>query len=344
MNGSKAKGEALSKAIASNPTLTLGAHAYTVIQEQYRQMVKREKKVLADEEPEHLHQMRVATRRLRTALQVFQAAIALPKAASVQRIGSLARTLGGLRDMDVQIADLQETYRPQLEPKEQKYLDKVIQSLRKQRRQAYAEVESTLGRSRYQDLKAAYETWLEDPQFTAIATLPLRLVLPELLSPLLSELLLHPAWMVAAEDTSEQANETLHDLRKAFKHVRYQTEFFVPFYGEAFQAWVAEIKLLQEKLGKLQDNHILQELLAAHLPKQAQLPTLAQRIQQTRSEALADWDTLRQHYLDAAIRRHWHQTLLTPTPIQNLPMETSTASLNEPKNLPEEQPHSVLPV
>lgn len=344
MNVSKAKGEATSKAIATNPTLTLGDYAYTVIQEQYRQMAKREKKVLADEEPEHLHQMRVATRRLRTALQVFQAAITLPKAASEQRIGALARTLGGLRDMDVQIADLQETYRPQLEPKEQKHLDAVIQSLKKQRRQAYAEVESTLGRSRYQELKAAYETWLDNPQFTAIATLPIRLLLPELLSPLLAELLLHPAWMVAAEDSSEQASETLHDLRKAFKHVRYQTEFFVPFYGEAFQSWVADIKLLQEKLGKLQDNHILQELLAAHLPKQAHLPTLENRIQQTRADALADWDTLRQHYLDPTFRRHLHQTLLTPTPVQNLQPEAPTVSLTEPKNLPEEQLHSVLPV
>lgn len=319
MKALKAKGELSGKAIANNPTLTLGDYAYTVIQEQYRQMIKREKKVLADEEPEHLHQMRVATRRLRTALQVFQAAIDLPKAASAQRIGVLARTLGGLRDMDVQIADLQETYRPQLKPKEQKQLDKVIQSLKKQRRQAYAEVESTLGQSRYQKLKAAYETWLEKPQFRAIATLPIRLLLPELLSPLLSELLLHPAWMVTAEDTSESANETLHDLRKAFKHVRYQTEFFVPFYGEAFQGWVADIKQLQEKLGKLQDNHVLQELLVAYLPKQAHLPTLEQGIQQTRSEVLSDWDTIRQHYLDPTVRCHLHQILLTPAPPQTEP-------------------------
>lgn len=299
-------------AIAELPSLTLGDYAFAVIQEQYRNIVKREKKVLVDEEPEHLHQMRVATRRLRTALQVFDAAIVLPTAASEKHIGALARTLGGLRDMDVQIADLQHTYRPQLEPKEQKYLDDVIQALKKQRRQAYAQVEDTLGRSRYRDLKTAYETWLERPQFTAIAALPIRLLLPDLLSPLLAELLLHPGWMVAATDCSKTASDTLHDLRKAFKRVRYQTEFFVPFYGEAFQVWVADIKLLQEKLGNLQDNHVLQELLAAHLPKQAHLPTLQQRIQQTRTDVLSDWDSIRHHYLNPDVRRQLYEVLLAP--------------------------------
>jgi len=300
------------QAIADSPSLTLGDYAFAIIQEQYRNIVKREKKVLADEEPEHLHQMRVATRRLRTALQVFEFAITLPDAASEKRIGALARTLGGLRDMDVQIADLQTTYYPQLDRKEQKYLEQVIQSLKKKRRQAYNEVEETLRRPRYQDLKTAYETWLTDPQFTAIAALPIRLLLPELLSPLLSELLLHPAWMVSAADCSPAASYTLHDLRKAFKHVRYQTEFFVPFYGEAFQIWVADIKLLQEKLGKLQDNHVLQELLATHLPKNAHLPTLQQRIQETRVEVLSDWDAIRQRYLELDFRRQLHQILLTP--------------------------------
>ncbi len=60
----------------------LEAYAHQVIAEQYRRIVKQEKKVLADKDPEALHQMRVGTRRLRTALQVFGGAIELPKAGS----------------------------------------------------------------------------------------------------------------------------------------------------------------------------------------------------------------------------------------------------------------------
>ncbi|MBF2027998.1 MAG: CHAD domain-containing protein [Oscillatoriales cyanobacterium C42_A2020_001] len=294
------------------PSLTFGEYANAVIEEQYCSIIKREPKVLADESPEHLHQMRVGTRRLRTALQVFSAAIALPAIASEKQVGALARVLGELRDLDVQIADLQTTYRPQLKGKEKDLLDDTIRDLKKERRQVFVTVENTLQRSRYRNFKAAYEQWLDQPQFTPLAQLPIVTLLPDLLSPLLSELLLHPGWLVSANYASDAEGETLHNLRKAFKHVRYQAEFFAPFYGEPFRQWINEIKSLQEKLGKLQDSHVLQELLAAHLPKRAELPTLQKSIQHTRKDALADWDDIRQKYLDPAVRWQLHQMLLTP--------------------------------
>ncbi|MDX2241896.1 MAG: CHAD domain-containing protein [Leptolyngbyaceae cyanobacterium bins.302] len=308
----KEKKEKGVQSISLPPSLTFGEYAYSTIEKQYRSILKQEPKVLADEDPEHLHQMRVGTRRLRTALQVFAVAIDLPESASQKRIGALARILGGLRDLDVQTADLRETYRPQLEGSEKDQLDEVIKILTKKRRQAYAEVEKTFGQSRYRELKNAYENWLESPRYTPLATLPIRTLLPDLLSPLLSELLLHPGWLVPADYSSMEDGETLHDLRKAFKHVRYQTEFFTSFYGKSFQEWVADIKLLQEKLGKLQDNQVLQQLLAEHLPRQADLPTLQSRIQQTQSDVLSDWDEVRQRYLEPEFRYQLYQMLLNP--------------------------------
>jgi len=298
--------------IAPSPTLTLGDYAYATIEKQYRSVIKRDRKVLADDDPEQLHQMRVSTRRLRTALQVFQVAIVLPEFASEKRMGALAKTLGGLRDFDVQIADLQTVYRPRLQGQEQTLLDKIIRILQKSRRQAFRTVAQTLRRSRYRDMKTAYETWLAQPRFTPVATLPIQTLLPDLLSPLLSDLLLHPGWLVPAADPSPQAMTKLHDLRKACKRLRYQTEFFTPFYGESFQTWVEDVKQLQEKLGKLQDSHVLQELLASHLPKQAHLPTLETSIQETQAAVLSDWDATRQPYLEPDFRRQLHQLLLAP--------------------------------
>lgn len=293
-------------------SLTLGEYARSIIEEQYHSIIKRERKVIADEDPDHLHQMRVGTRRLRTALQVFAGAIAIPKVADEKQVGNLARILGSLRDLDVQIADLQMIYRPQVKAAEQKHLDQLIKSLKKQRQQAYANVKDTLEGARYQTLKKAYEDWLKDPQLTAIAQLPIYAVLPDLLSPLVSNLLLHAGWMVPASYSTEAEGFELHELRKAFKRVRYQTEFFVSFYGESFKAWVKEIKQLQENLGKLQDSHVLQELLNEHLPKKTELPSLNARIRQTRTDALSDWDNTRQRYLDPTSRRRLYQILLEP--------------------------------
>jgi hypothetical protein len=153
---------------------------------------------------------------------------------------------------------------------------------------------------------------LEQPYYTAIAQLPLPPLLPDLLNPLLSELLLHPGWLVPANHTSLADSQRLHDLRKVCKHVRYQAEFFLPFYGEAFANWTQEIKTLQDQLGLFQDSQVLMALLAKYLPKSSPMPGLQAIVQQTQREVLADWDTVRQRYLDPAFRGQLHQMLLAP--------------------------------
>jgi len=305
----KAKGAA---SIAELPTL--GHHAQAVIQEQYRHLVKQDKKVLADKSAEPLHQMRVGSRRLETALCVFGGAIELPKAANLKHLSGLRRVLGKLRDLDVQIESLQENYRPQLNATEQAYLDEAIDGLRRKRRRAFVKVESVLTRSRYQRLKTVYTHWLEQPKFTALAELPLLTLLPDLLTPLLSSLLMHPGWLVPAD--AAHANATcLHDLRKLCKHVRYQGEFFTAFYDEAFQGWIEEVRSLQDNLGQVQDGQVLLELLShrlSHEGHDGQQLDLQRAIDRQQQAALADWEPLRQKYLNLEFRRHLHQMILSP--------------------------------
>lgn len=297
----------------SSPVLiSVGQFAHQVLKKQYQRIVKHESAVLADTDPENLHQMRVGTRRLRTALHVFDFAIALPKAASAKRVGQVGKTLGKLRDLDVQMAELREVYRPQLKAKERSHVDTVLAALQEQRQDGYAEAKQVLTRSRYTNLKAAYEDWLEQPQYTPMADLSVYAVLPDLLSSLLSTLLLHPGWLVPSSDRSEAANETLHDLRKACKHVRYQAEFFVEFYGDAVHKWIQSVKQLQDQLGKLHDIQVLTELLTDHLPKRAKLKTLHQKVEATRMEVMAHWDTSRHQYLDPGFRYSLHRLLLSP--------------------------------
>jgi CHAD domain-containing protein len=293
--------------------LKLGEYAHTVIDEQYRAIAKQEKKVLADKDPEHLHHMRVGTRRLRTALHVFSGVVELPKAAQEKRISSLAKVLGKLRDLDVQTADLQDNYRPALSKAEQSLLDEAIDGLQRERRKAFAGVEDALTRSRYRDLKVAYETWLDEPKYTLLAQLPLLPLLPDLLSPLLSTLLLHPGWLIEAADISAEGNEILHDLRKTCKHARYQAEFFKSFYGGDFQNWIGDIKAIQELLGKVHDSQVLEELLAKQLPKKSQLPGLQESIHCAQTETMKEWEPIRQRYLDPEFRSHLHQMLLSST-------------------------------
>lgn len=301
------------KAAQPGKTMTLGEFAHQVIAEQFRRIAKHKKGVLADQDPEQLHQMRVGTRRLRTALQVFASAIELPKKSGTKQLRDLARVLGEVRDLDVQTASLRDDYQPGVNPHEQKKLSKVMQTLSRRRKDAFAAMEQALTQRQFQQIKTAYESWLKQPQYTIVAQLPLAAVLPDVLSPLLAELFLHPGWLIATTEISDENAEALHDLRKVCKHVRYQTEFFTSFYGEEFSNWVKEIKKIQDSLGAFQDTQVLRTLLSQELGQKSDLPELQAQICQKQGEALSDWETVRQKYLDSGFRYHLHELLLQPT-------------------------------
>ncbi|MGG6296774.1 CHAD domain-containing protein [Leptolyngbya sp. AN02str] len=313
MKSSKTK-QRQSEVLATQPLAesTLGEFAQHVIHEQYRHMAKQEKGVLADKDAEHLHQMRVGSRRLATALQVFDAAIDLPKAAQLKSVRKLTKVLGNLRDLDVQIQSLQEDYYPQLHAKEQKQLAEAIAILKKKRHKAFANTQTTLKEPLYQDLKAAYKHWIAEPKLTAIAQLPVKAVLPDMLSPLLSTLLLHPAWLIPTCDVTDVTVDSLHNLRKVCKYVRYQAEFFVPFYGGPFKEWISEVKVIQDRLGELQDLYVMLDLIAELFPKGEEINQLRHLAQDTKASILTNWDQTRQHYLDPKTRYQLHHLLLAP--------------------------------
>jgi CHAD domain-containing protein len=289
-----------------NNALTVGTYAQSIIAEQFQAISKQKKGVLADKDPEHLHKMRVAARRLQSALRIFNSALVLPKAAQFKSVHALGKALGVLRDLDVQTAAIQEYYYPMLNASGQKKVQTLLKQLQHDRQSAFEDVEGILTGSRYSKLKTAYENWLQEPQLSAIAQMPLEVVIPDLVSPLLSALLLHPGWWVSNQDQTHSA--ALHDLRKTCKAVRYQSEFFESFYDSDFQDWIIELKTLQENLGKVQDGYVLLQIL--HRQK-VKLPELEDAIVQHQSQALIDWEQTRQRYLSPQFRRQLYRMVFS---------------------------------
>ena len=85
---------------------TMGELAFAVLRRQLAVLRDKEPGTRLGEDPEELHDMRVATRRLRAALSLF--ADVLPVRAQVFReeLGWLGRLLGAVRDLDVQLEGL----------------------------------------------------------------------------------------------------------------------------------------------------------------------------------------------------------------------------------------------
>lgn len=304
---------------------TVGSYAYGVIQHEFKRVVKQEKAVLEDLDLEPLHKMRVGMRRLRAAFNTFSPAIALPEKVTIQIVAKVSKQLGATRDWDVMQRMLQEDYRPLLSGSEQGQLDETLLQLQKYRKHSFKHLQKTLTGRRYKTLKRSLQEWLDHPTFETIAELPIDWVLPDLLLPMSSQLLLHPGWWIVPPEFSPTRSKTsnpeqtpdskvLHHLRKQVKGIRYQSEFFQSFYPPAYGDYIETLKSIQEILGQLQDCTVLGECLITELtsPLNDVLPTVAQQFQRLRQQAWENWQPLRQRFTDTEFRQALRSQLLHP--------------------------------
>ncbi|MDB9374047.1 CHAD domain-containing protein [Nodularia sphaerocarpa] len=316
------------------PVKSLKDYAYQAIQRHFKKTLKWEKSVKKDEDPEALHQMRVGMRRLRTAISRFDLVLNLPQSASDKKIGKIARCLGNLRDIDVLKETLETHYQPHLPHKEQKVLQTAFDALEKQRQKALSKTQTTLQSETYKSLKQALADWLEQPIYQPLAYLPIQQVLPDLLLPEVSSFFLHPGWLVGTNIvdsevkicTNWQADniepeltnqgESIHNLRKQAKGVRYQMELFKDLYGESYANYVAEVKSIQDILGNMQDSVVMREWLADVFKSEidAELPTMATLFQENREQLWQQWQPLQERYFQAEHRHNFHLTILNPMP------------------------------
>ncbi|NJL48805.1 MAG: CHAD domain-containing protein [Leptolyngbyaceae cyanobacterium SM2_5_2] len=244
-------------------TMTLGELAQSAIAKYLKQVVTYEKPVLADTDPENLHQMRVGLRRLRTALQVFAIGVELPKAGREPQVAAVGRQLGELRDLDVIEATLRDRFLPDLPDPEQQHLETILSAIAKQRQKTFKGVKKLLDSADYGQMKQSLKTWAKHPDYRALAALPASEIVPDLALPLVSQLWLHPGWLVGTKATrtglkvntrlglvktdaliAEQGTR-LHSLRKQVKRVRYQLRLVAPLYGDALDADIQRLSAIR---------------------------------------------------------------------------------------------------
>ena len=321
------------KAAKLNAQRSLGEVAYQAVQKHFKKSTKYQDGVLADQDPENLHQMRVGMRRLRTVTDVFEPAICLPIAARCSQVTKIAKRLGKVRDLDV----LQLWFQHYLTlanttVEEAEQIRRILLRLDKRRQKRFARVPKLFKSKDYRQFVSAYDEWLGQPQFQTIAARPILDVVSDLLLPLLSHLFLHPGWLVATEKIDGQLypivgldqesldnilatkGPDLHDLRKQMKRVRYQSEFFMPFFGKAYQAQTQSFQKLQELLGLFQDEAILSDFLVGELgPTWPEyLPSLAMLLKEERFRNWKKWQTIQLKYLDPKFRRTLSRRVMTP--------------------------------
>ncbi|WP_043368608.1 CHAD domain-containing protein [Cyanobium sp. PCC 7001] len=283
---------------------TTGQHVHTLLAAHSKRLVKLHPQVLEDRDPEPLHQMRVAMRRLRTCLIQFAPALDLPAGVSAQRLARSGRRLGLARDLDVLRERLDTRLLPRLSDAETRQLKPVFKRLKRERRDAQHELRSELHSGRYLKLLQALQGWLRDPSFTPLGEQPLSDWLPEWQWPWLGTLLLHPAWWLT-DGTGAEEQELLHELRKGIKGARYRLENLQPASGDTALSWVERLKRAQELLGDLHDLAVLRDAIEQQLPQTlaTQMPELHALLVEQQGSSWSGWRALAPHLLDPGERR-----------------------------------------
>ena len=215
------------------------------------------------DEPDAVHQMRVATRQLRSTLATFRPLLAR-EASEVVRVelGWLGEALGAARDAEV-MRDLLAVHLTQAPAG--LVGDVVTQRLDADRTQALTAARELLTQAldsaRYFRLLDALDALVDAPPWTKAAARTAARALPPLVRRDWKRLA--RAYAAARQSPPGPRREALlHETRKAAKRARYAAEAAVPAVGRPAAKFARAAKDLQTLLGDHHDCVVLRDLLA----------------------------------------------------------------------------------
>lgn len=233
----------------------------THLAEQVAELVTRDPQVRRGR-PDAVHKMRVATRRLRSALTTFGPMLDRGQTDTVRgELQWLAQALGGVRDAEVMHARLRELV--SAEPPElvlgavQARIDQVLLG---RQQAAQTRLVEALDGERYLRLLETLDALVVAPPFLERAHGEAHEVLARLLRRTWRRL--HRA-MVRAQRArgGSERDELLHQVRKDAKRARYAAEAVQPVFGRPAARFAAAMEGVQESLGNFHDGVVTGELL-----------------------------------------------------------------------------------
>jgi CHAD domain-containing protein len=281
------------------PTDSLTEAGRKVMRQHFVAMLNQEEGTRHGENIEALHDMRVATRRMRASFEVFGNAFE-PKALKphLKGLRATGRALGRVRDLDV----FMEKAQKYLDEKSQDGphgLDSLLQSWQAQREKARATMLAYLDSKDYQNFKDSFVAFITTDG-AGVPPKPKGNPTPGLVRELAPILIYERLAAVMAYDAviPDAPVGQLHALRIEFKKFRYTVEYFREVLGPQSKGIIDELKTLQDHLGDLNDAEVATQILQEFLKDQTKKAKQAATVQEAESQAIVAYMAYRQEERD----------------------------------------------
>lgn len=229
------------------------AFAYSCLRQEFESLLSQQPKPGQLPTPENVHRMRIATRRLRSALRMFEKL--LPEKAAERLSKDLrwfARALGDVRDLDVYAENFR-AYLQEVPSERVQELAGYELHLRRARNEARDKLRELFANERYTALLAAFASLLDGAPSRAALRRWRSFRVKDGVEKYLAKSVKRVRKLRREIGHKTNARD-LHKLRIRTKRLRYELEFFASIYPTLLGVAKAA-KALQDVLGAHQDAH-----------------------------------------------------------------------------------------
>lgn len=232
----------------------------------FAEMLSHEEGTKLGNDIEELHDMRVATRRMRSAFSVFGDYFRKKSIRGhLNGLRAAGKSLGRVRDLDV-FMEKADRYIQKVDANAAEGLAPLIDGWKTERDSERKKMLKYLNSSDYEKFKQEFNIFLNSPGMGAREP-EKGDNFPKLVQHAAPMLIYTSLASVRTFDSVIQSAtiEQLHALRIEFKKLRYTVEFFREVLGAESKAVISDIKTLQDHLGDLNDADVACQILSDFL-------------------------------------------------------------------------------
>ena len=241
----------------------------------------------ASDDPEYVHQARVALRRMREGLRLFGAIGGFPDDL-LDDVRWLARALGEARDADVLAT---ETLPPLLDAIPPAVALRIARRVAKARARARRDLLATLEAPRFCRLALRLLAWSQHLGPAGADSRPSRQPLAERAPAVLRRE--HRRWIAGVNGAMRGGDEDWHRARLRTKRLRYAIELCgIALTGRRAERWLRGLRRLQDALGDFQNAVVAAAAIERLFPPGAARDAISRALERQRVDALRAASTL----------------------------------------------------